>query len=124
MARQLAVTQGPAMQPVGERSPVSETFTVTDRSSGGAAIFDVAWNVTDPNSDLVAVRVSLVADPDSGARIIEQRRFDAGGAQSAGSTTFEVAGGDVYELRIEVVDRSGNTAFSLTRAVADGSPDE
>lgn len=109
-----------------ERSPVIESFTVTDRSSGGAAVFDVAWNVTDPNSDLVAVRVSLVADPDGEAKIIEQRRFDAGGAQSVGSTTFEIpdGGGEVYELRIEAVDGSGNTVFSLTRAVANGNPDE
>ncbi|HET7322923.1 MAG TPA: hypothetical protein VFJ06_01180, partial [Halococcus sp.] len=72
----------------GERSPTIEAFTITDRSSSGTATFDVAWTVTDPDSDLVALEVSLVAGPDDEARVVERRRFDAGGAQTAGSTTF------------------------------------
>jgi cytoskeletal protein RodZ len=106
-------------------APTVESFTVTDRSDGGTARFDVGWNVTDADSDLVAVRVTLVADPDGEARTVAQRRFDAGGAQSSGETTFEVSGGSgaAYELSIEVVDTSGNTAFELARVVADGSPD-
>lgn len=118
-------TEGETATP-DERSPVIGAFTITDRSAGGTAVFDVAWNVSDPDRDLVAVRVSLVADSDGEARIVEQRRFDAGGAQATGSTTFEVpdGAGETYEVRIEVVDGNGNTVFSLTRVVADGRPDE
>jgi hypothetical protein len=106
-------------------APMIASFTATDRSGGGTARFDVGWNVTDPDSDLVAVRVTLVADPDGEARTVLQRRFDAGGAQSASGTTVEVSdgGGTTYELAIEVVDSTGNTAFELTRVVADGGPD-
>jgi hypothetical protein len=107
-----------------ERSPRIEAFTITDRSDG-AATLDVAWNVTDPNSNLAAVRVMLVADPAGEARTIERRRFDASEAQSTGTTTFVVPEGmgSVYELRIAVTDTAGNTAFLLAREVADGSPD-
>lgn len=106
-------------------APTIESFTATDRSADGAARFDIDWNVTDADGDLVAVRTTVVADPDGEARTVAQRRFDAGGAQSAGDTTFEVpeGSGAVYELSIEVVDTSDNTAFELTREVADGSPD-
>ncbi|WP_435077804.1 hypothetical protein [Halococcus sp. AFM35] len=106
-------------------APAIESFAVTDRSADGAARFDIGWNVTDADGDLVAVRATVVADPDGEARTVAQRRFDAGGAQSTGDTTFEVpeGSGAVYELSIEAVDTSGNTAFELTREVADGSPD-
>ena len=109
----------------GSRSPVIDSFTVTDQSSGGAAAFDVAWNVTDADRDLVGVTVTVVADPDGEVETVEQREFDAGGAQSAGDTAFEGDGGagEVYEISIEVADGSGNTVFSLTREVADGSSD-
>jgi hypothetical protein len=106
-------------------APTVESFTVTDRSDEGTGRFAVGWNVTDADGDLVAVRVRLVADPDSEARTVAQRRFDAGGAQSSGEATFEVADGSgaAYALSIEVVDTNDNTAFELTRVVADGSPD-
>ena len=106
-------------------APTVESFTVTDRSAGGTARFDVGWNVTDADSDLVAVRVTIVADPDGEARTVAQRRFDAGGARTAGEGTFEVpeGSGAAYEIGIEVVDGGDNTAFELTRVVADGEPD-
>ncbi|EMA50530.1 MULTISPECIES: hypothetical protein [Halococcus] len=106
-------------------SPVIEGFTVTDRSADGNASFDVAWNVSDPNSDLVDLEVTIVADPDGEARTVASRRFDAGGASTAGSETFGVEGGsgDVYEVRMEVIDGAGNSVFTLTREVADGDPD-
>jgi hypothetical protein len=110
----------------GARSPTIQTVAVTDRSGGGAATFDVAVNVTDPDGDLAAVQVTLVADPGGESRTVAQRRLDASGAQSMGTATFEVpeGGGTVYEVRIEATDDAGNTAFSLTRVVADGDPDE
>lgn len=106
-------------------APTIASFAVTDRSAGGTARFDVGWNVTDADGDLVAVRMTLVADPDGEARTAVQRRFDAGGAQSAGETTVEVpdGSGTTYEIAIEVVDTNGNTALKLTRVVADGGPD-
>ena len=106
-------------------SPVIEGFTVTDRSAGGNASFDVAWNISDPNSDLVDLEVTIVADPDGEARTVASRRFDAGGASTAGSETFGVEGGSgsVYEVRMEVIDGAGNSVFTLTREVADGDPD-
>jgi hypothetical protein len=110
----------------GERSPRIEAFTVTDRSEEGIATLDAAWTVTDPDSNLAAVQVTLVADPAGEARTVERRRFDVSGAQSTGTTTFGVPKGEgmVYELRIEVTDAAGNTALSLTREGVDGSPDE
>jgi hypothetical protein len=110
----------------GARSPTIQTVAVTDRSSGGAATFDVAVNVTDPDGDLAGVTVTLVADPGGESRTVAQRRLDASGAQSTGTVTFEVpeGGGTVYEVRVEATDDAGNTAFSLTRVVADGDPDE
>ena len=106
-------------------APTIASFAVTDRSAGGTARFDVGWNVTDADGDLVAVRMTLVADPDGAARTVVQRRFDAGGAQSAGETTVEVpdGSGTTYEIAIEVVDTNDNTALELTRVVADGDPD-
>lgn len=106
-------------------APTVESFTVTDRSAGGTARFDVGWNVTDADSDLVAVRVTIVADPDGEARTVAQRRFDAGGARTAGGGSFEVpeGSGAAYEIGIEVADGGDNTAFELTRVVADGEPD-
>ena len=95
------------------------------RSGDGAATFDVAWNVSDPDRDLTGVNVTLVADPDGEARTVEQHRFDAGGARTTGSTTFAVpdGGGETYEVSIEVTDGAGNTVFELSREVADGRPD-
>lgn len=106
--------------------PAIEAFTVIDRSGGGAATFDVAWNVSDSDRDLVGVRVTLVADSDGAARTVAQRRFDAGGAQSAGTTAFKVpeGGGEVYEASIEVTDGAGNSVSELTREITDGTPDE
>lgn len=107
------------------RSPAIDGFAVTDRSGDGAATFDVAWNVSDPDRDLTGVNVTLVADPDGEARTVEQHRFDAGGARTTGSTTFAVpdGGGETYEVSIEVTDGAGNTVFELSREVADGRPD-
>lgn len=108
-----------------ERSPAIDTFSVTDRSADGAATFDIGWNVSDVDRNLVDVQVSLVADPDGEARTVERLSFDAGGARTTGNTTFDVSGGggEVYEVGIEVVDGAGNTAFELRREVADGSVD-
>lgn len=118
-------TETATAETVTSAAPTIESFTVTDRSADGTARFDVGWNVTDADSDLVAVRVTIVADPDGEARTVAQRRFDAGGAQSAGEGTFEVpeGSGAAYEIGIEVVDGSDNTAFELTRVVADGERD-
>lgn len=109
-----------------DRSPRIESFTVTDRSDDGTATLDVEWTVTDPERGLTDVTVRLVTDLDGDARTVERRRFDAGGKETTGDTTFTVpdGSGSVYEVRIEVTDNSGNTAFELTRVVADGDPDE
>ena len=109
-----------------DRSPRIESFTVTDRSDDGTATFDVEWTVTDPERGLTDVTVRLVTDLDSDARTVERRRFDAGGKETSGNTTFTVpdGSGSAYEVRIEVADNSGNTAFELARVVADGDPDE
>jgi len=73
----------------------------------------------------VDIEVTIVADPDGEARTVASRRFDAGGASTVGDGTFEVEDGSgaVYEVRMEVTDGAGNSAFTLTREVADGEPD-
>ena len=117
-------TENATATPSG-RSPAIESFTVTDRSADGNASLAVAWNVTDPDVDLVSIQTTVVADPDGEARTVARRRFDAGGRSTVGDGTFEIAGGSgtVYEVRLEVVDGAGNSVFALRREVADGEPD-
>ena len=123
-ATAITSTENATATPSG-RSPAIESFTVTDRSADGNASLAVAWNVTDPDVDLVSIQTTVVADPDGEARTVARRRFDAGGRSTVGDGTFEIAGGSgtVYEVRLEVVDGAGNSVFALRREVADGEPD-
>lgn len=103
-----------------DSGPAIETFAVDDRSPDGTTLVTVDWRVSDPDSDLASVRVTLVADPDAEARRVEQQRFDADGDSSLESTTLALpADVDVYEVRLEAVDETGNSVFGLTREVAD-----
>ncbi|EMA44802.1 hypothetical protein [Halococcus saccharolyticus] len=101
-----------------DRGPAIDTFAVDDRSRNGTTLVTVDWRISDPDSDLTSVRVALVAEPDEGARRVEQQRFDADGDSSLGSTTLELpASVDVYEVRLAAVDENGNSVFALTREV-------
>lgn len=103
-----------------DSGPAIETFAVDERSPDGTTLVTVDWRVVDPDSDLASVRVTLVVDPDAEARRVEQQRFDADGDSSLGSTTLALpAGVDVYEVRLEAMDETGNSVFALTREVAD-----
>ena len=104
----------------GQRGPAIDTFAVEDRSRNGTTLVTVDWRVVDPDSDLDSIRIALVAESDAEARRVEQRRFDADGDSSPGSTTLALPPGvDVYEVRLEAVDETGNSVFALTREMVD-----
>jgi hypothetical protein len=104
--------------------PVVQRFDVTDTSSGQDASYDVTYNVTDEDGDLVEVTLELV-DADTGA--VRDDVTDAyGGTNVTGSVarTLEYTGGkskgETFDIRLVATDRAGGTAEESVTDVADG----
>ena len=101
------------------RSPTIAQFDVTDTSADGDASFDVTWNATDEQGDIVRVDVELINDGTS--EDTNTTNFNDASTTGVNTDTLTNAsgGGEVYTIELTVTDAAGNTATATVVDVAD-----
>jgi subtilisin len=98
----------------GSNAPVIDTFSVSNRSNGGWARFEVDWAVSDADGDLSSVDLTL---SQSGSTVDSASNSVSGSSASGSDRLQDKKGSGSYDVTITVTDSNGNTA-SQTQTVS------
>jgi subtilisin len=98
----------------GSNAPTIDTFSITNRSNGGWARFEVDWAVSDADGDLSSVDLTL---SQSGSTVDSASHSVSGSSASGSDRLQDKKGSGSYDVTLTVTDSNGNTA-SQTRTVS------
>ncbi|MFB6200532.1 MAG: hypothetical protein ABEI98_00820 [Halorhabdus sp.] len=109
----------------GAKAPTIQLFEATDLSNCGSGQkqteYEVAWNITDSQSDLDSVVVELI---DAKGKQITAQTYDVAGGQAARTTVLapnKNLCGDTVTIKITATDTAGNTASDAWTDTVNGA---
>ncbi|WP_311170261.1 type IV pilin N-terminal domain-containing protein [Halobellus ordinarius] len=110
---------------IGLRSPVFETFSVTDLSTGSEVSYDYEYNVSDPDGDLVRVRLELVREStdtlaDNVTDTYSENVTTGPKTGTLSDPDRDKQDGEKYRIDILATDLEGNDVLASATDVADG----
>ncbi|PSP80857.1 serine protease [Halobacteriales archaeon QS_1_68_20] len=97
----------------GDSAPTIDTFSVSNRSNGGWARFEVDWAVSDADGDLSQVDLTL----EQNGSTADSASYAVSGSSASGSDRLQdKKGSGSYDVTLTVTDSAGNTT-SQTKTV-------
>jgi len=97
----------------GSTAPAIDEFSVSNRSNGGWARFEVSWGVSDADGDLASVDLTLDQNG-----TVDSASESVSGSSASGSTRLQdKKGSGSYDVTLTVTDGAGNTT-SQTKTVS------